>query len=125
MSEKIIVSSQALDQYIDLMGDEGKEFIVDIIDALLEVAPDNIDQLDRSLVENNFSTFQRTAHTLKTNCATVGATELANKFLELEMSGTTGNPSSVSQVLEYCKVKFQQLMDELIQKKRVLTGSNI
>jgi HPt (histidine-containing phosphotransfer) domain-containing protein len=120
MSETMIVSSYALDQYVDLMGNEGVYFIIELIDTLIDDAPKNFEQLDQSLVDNDFATFQRAAHTLKSSCATVGANTLADKFLALEKSAASQNLSSVNQVLEFCRYGFQQLQDELIQKKQNL-----
>jgi HPt (histidine-containing phosphotransfer) domain-containing protein len=120
MPETMIVSSYALDQYIDLMGEEGKVFVIEIIDTLLEDFPRSFEQLDESLIENDFVTFQRAAHTLKSSCATVGANELADKFLELELSGESQNLASVDQILAFCRSGFQQLKNELFCKKREL-----
>ncbi len=120
MSLKILVNSNALDQYIELMGEEGKEFVIEIIDIFLDDAPNQFEQLDKSLVENDSVTFRRAAHTLKTGCATVGADNLSRKVLDLESSGEKGNLTSIENDLEYCKNNFKILKEELFQKKAAL-----
>ena len=117
MSEQIINDPNALDQYIDLMGDDGGEFIIDIIDTFLENAPDNFSLLDQGLTTNNPVIFRRAAHTLKTGCSTVGATELAKNFLKLEEAGEAGSLTSIRDLLEHCKSDYQLLKTELEKKK--------
>ena len=95
MTDRMIVSSYALDQYIELLGSDGCDFIIEIIDTLIEDAPRNFNELEQSLLEKNFKTFQRAAHTLKTNCSTVGAKDLADLFLELEKRGSDRDLSAV------------------------------
>lgn len=120
MSDQIINNPKALDQYIELMGEEGKEFIAEIIDTFLNTADENISQLDKSLADKDPVIFRRAAHTLKTGCSTVGAERLAESFLELEEAGARGNLDSLGIVLESCKNKLASLVTELENKKSSL-----
>ena len=61
MSDSLITNSNALDQYLELLGDEGAEFVIDIIDTLLEEAPENLRLLNDSFASSDFSTFRRAA----------------------------------------------------------------
>ena len=117
MNSKMIDDPNALDQYIDLLGEEAMEFIIELIDTLLAGAPESFRSLDQSLAENDPPTFRRAAHTLKTVCLTVGAKSLADKFRVLEDKGEAGDLSSADQLLESCKPDFNQLEQELIHKK--------
>jgi len=120
-NEKMIINSSALDQYIELFGsEEGAEFIIEIIDTFIVDAPKNISLLFRSMTENDFVTFQRAAHTLKTGSAIVGATMLAENFLNLEEAGAEGNLTSKGSLVEKCKSDFQILTAELEKKKSAL-----
>jgi len=121
MTEQMINDPNALNQYIDLTGAEGAEFIVEIINDFLEGAPGSFSELDESLAGNDFATFRRAAHSMKTGCATLGATELGKKFLALEEAGATGNLSSVDQALKICKAEFQKLKAELENKVSTLS----
>ena len=118
---QMIINPRALQQYIDLMGDEGNDFVVEIIDTLLEDATNNLQILGQSLKEDDSKTFRRIAHTLKTGCATVGATELAEKFLTLETAGAEGNLASVGDLFDHCKNDFRVLTAELLDMKRKLS----
>ena len=95
MSEQMINDPNALDQYIDLMGEDGKEFIIEIIDTFLTDAINNFRHLDESMATNDYPTFRRAAHTMKTGCAIVGASALSQSFLMLEEAGAAGNLTSV------------------------------
>jgi len=120
MTENMIRDSNALGQYIDLMGEEGADFIIEIIDTFLEEAPENFKILDECYNNSNFGTFRRAAHTLKTGCSIVGATNLAEKFLILEEAGVSENILSVDQLLLGCKADFELLTMELEERKTAL-----
>ncbi|MGD8457993.1 MAG: Hpt domain-containing protein [Anaerolineales bacterium] len=114
---QLITDHTALDQYLDVMGEEANEFIIEVIDAFLVDTPNKFSQLDSSLAENDAETFCRAAHTLKTSYKTVGAMDLAESCLELEKMSESGDLSSVDSLLSDCKSKFDQLKSELIEKK--------
>lgn len=117
MNEQMIDNPNALDQYRDLLGEEGGEFIVDIIDTFLADVPNNFSRLNHSMITNDFSTFRRAAHTLKTGCSIVGATALAEQFQELEKAGAAADLTSIGGLLEKSKADYRVLEIELEQKK--------
>ena len=118
--DKMLIDPNALDQYIEVLGDEANELIAEIIDTLLDDASNQFAFLDQSLKDNDPATFQRAAHTLKSNCKTVGATEYAEIFYLLEEKGASGDISSVSLLLEKSKEDYPKLKDELLKKKESL-----
>ncbi|NQU30054.1 MAG: Hpt domain-containing protein [Anaerolineae bacterium] len=120
MSEEIINDPNALDQYLDLLGEDGGEFVIEIIDTFLENAPENIDLMDISIAENDPVTLRRAAHTLKTGCSTMGATLLSENFLKLEEAGAAGNLKTIGNLLELCKNDYRLLKTELEKKKNSL-----
>ena len=114
--EKMIDNPIALEQYYDVLGEGAKGFIVDIIESFLLDAPNQFDLLDQSLAENKPANFQRAAHTLKTTCLTIGATEYAENFLWLEEKGASGDLSKVASTLNKSKEKYNILKNELHEK---------
>jgi HPt (histidine-containing phosphotransfer) domain-containing protein len=120
MSTQILDDLNALGQYLEMLGDDGAEFVIEIIDTFLEDAPNNFNYLDQSMAQNDFVTFRRAAHTLKTGCATVGAKGLAQDLLKLEEAGAANNLSAISGLVERCKINYQQLKSELEQQKQNL-----
>lgn len=116
-----ISDNQALGQYFELLGDEGPQFVIEIIDTFLEEAPDNFALLDQSYTTKDHGTFRRAAHTLKTGCSTVGAKELAQAFQELEDAGAIEDLTTVESLLKQCIDDFEILKNELeIQKGSLL-----
>jgi len=113
--EKIITNPNALNQYLEIMGEDGKEFVEDIINTFLIDAPLQFTNLEKSLAENDTVTFRRVAHTLKTGVAIVGAERLSKKLLELEHFSESGNLSSVKSEVDYCKMAYQILEKELLE----------
>jgi HPt (histidine-containing phosphotransfer) domain-containing protein len=115
--EKLITDHNALDQYLDVMGNEAPAFIIEIIETFINDAPNQLSKLYNSLSENDADTFCRVAHTLKTAYKTVGAMTLAESFFVLEEMGASGDLSSAHPILNECKSKFDLLKSELISKK--------
>jgi HPt (histidine-containing phosphotransfer) domain-containing protein len=65
----------------------GDDFINELIDTFLEDAPKLIAELKSALEAKNTDTFRRAAHSMKSNAATFGASQLAALAKELEMLG--------------------------------------
>lgn len=65
----------------------GAEFISELIDTFLEDAPKLVEEIKSALNANHADSFRRAAHSLKSNAATFGASQLAELAKELEMMG--------------------------------------
>jgi HPt (histidine-containing phosphotransfer) domain-containing protein len=81
----------------NLVAATDEEFVAELIETFLEDSPELIGQLKKSYNENDPPTFQRAAHTLKSNGASFGAMRLSELAKELEMMGKSGD---ISQSLE-------------------------
>jgi HPt (histidine-containing phosphotransfer) domain-containing protein len=64
----------------------GKEFVAELARTFLEEAPRMIEQIRDALAKGDTERFRRAAHSLKSNSQTFGATELAKRARELELS---------------------------------------
>ncbi|MFN7035790.1 MAG: Hpt domain-containing protein [Bellilinea sp.] len=76
-----------LNSYRDFMGEDADSFIEDIIRSYLSDAPQLLDTLRETIASGDAARFVRSAHTLKSNSATLGATQLAALAAELEQAG--------------------------------------
>lgn len=65
----------------------GAEFINELIDTFLEDAPKLTAELRAALAANNADSFRRAAHSMKSNAATFGASQLAELAKDLELLG--------------------------------------
>ncbi|GIV65485.1 MAG: Hpt domain-containing protein [Chloroflexota bacterium] len=106
-----------LNSYRDFMGEDADSFIGDIIRSYLNDAPKLLDTLKETIASGDTARFVRSAHTLKSNSATLGATQLASLAAELEQAGkTTPLPELASKVAaaeeELCRI-LRALQDYL------------
>ncbi|MEW5829561.1 MAG: Hpt domain-containing protein [Chloroflexota bacterium] len=95
-----------LNSYREYMGEDADTFIQEIIDAFCTGAPLLLDTLEKSLAKDDAEAFVRAAHTLKSNCATVGATELTALCAGMEQEGKVGDIQNLGD-------KVSQARDEL------------
>jgi HPt (histidine-containing phosphotransfer) domain-containing protein len=63
----------------------GEEFVDDLVDTFMVEAPKLIDAMKQALADSDAESFRRAAHSLKSNAATFGATQLSALAKELEM----------------------------------------
>ena len=73
--------------FAELKQMSGAEFINELVDTFLEDAPKLIEEIKTALKANNADSFRRAAHSMKSNAATFGASQLAELAKELEMLG--------------------------------------
>lgn len=90
----------------------GADFITELIDAFFEDAVTQMAEMKNALASNDVETFRRAAHSLKSNAATFGATDLNALARELEMMGREKN-LAVGNKLEVLKDAFEQVKSQL------------
>lgn len=90
----------------------GADFIGELIQAFLEDAPAQIAQMQSALGGHDAESFRRAAHTLKSNAATFGATDLSGLARELEMLGRENN-LAVGNRLQVLEEAFDQVKNQL------------
>ena len=91
----------------------GAAFIGELVTTFLEDGPRMLEELRASLAANDAETFRRAAHSLKTNAATFGATELAELSKALEMLGRSNNMREVGNLLEILNEAYNNAATEL------------
>ena len=78
----------------------GADFIGELITTFLEDAPQLIQQMHTSLSVADVDSFRRAAHSLKSNAASFGASDLSALAKELEMLGRENKLSEVGDRLK-------------------------
>jgi HPt (histidine-containing phosphotransfer) domain-containing protein len=71
----------------ELEHNAGAEFVGELVRTFLEEAPRMIEQLIAAMADNKAEQFRRTAHSLKSNSLTFGATRLGELARQLETAG--------------------------------------
>lgn len=92
------------------------DFIKELINTFLEDAPNQIVQMKDALIKKDAETFTRAAHTVKSNAATFGATELASLARELESMGRENN-LEIGNKLQVMEEAFYQVKNQLEELK--------
>jgi HPt (histidine-containing phosphotransfer) domain-containing protein len=82
-----MATSIDLPTYTALQEAAGAEFVAELARTFLEEAPRMIEQLIVAMADNDAGKFRRTAHSLKSNSLTFGATRLGELARELEVAG--------------------------------------
>ena len=91
----------------------GADFIGELLATFFEDAPHMLAELRTSLAANDAETFRRSAHSMKTNAATFGATDLADLAKALEMLGRGNNLREVGSLLEVLNEAYEHAASEL------------
>lgn len=109
---------QAIDQLLSTAGPAGAAVV---LGAMIDSAPRLLAGLQKALTEGNAKEFRRSAHSLKANAATVGATALAQTFQTLESLGDAGDLAAASEKTPAAEQAYRSLI-EAIRKVRQQVG---
>ena len=91
----------------------GEGFINELIDTFLDDAPKMMQEMKSALNANDADSFRRAAHSMKSNAATFGASQLSGLAKELESLGRENNLSDVGNKLMGLEEAVQSACDEL------------
>ncbi len=108
--EYVSLDDGALKNLRDLGGDE---FLGEVIDAFLADAPELVATLRRALDEGSAEELRRAAHTLKSNGATLGATEFAELCRTLEARAKAGELDGAAELVDRVEQEYGPLRDAL------------
>ena len=75
------------DVYRELQDTAGDDFVAELVDTFLQEAPGMLAELREALAGAQDERFRRAAHSLKSNCNTFGALDLAAMARALELGG--------------------------------------
>ena len=101
-----------LNTFNTLKENTGEDFIAELIDAFLDDAVTQMNEMKSALKSGDAETFRRAAHSLKSNAATFGATDLQALARELEMMGREKN-LAVGNKLDVLREAFELVKRQL------------
>ncbi len=93
--------------YDNLKQQVGADFIGELVTTFLEDGPRMLEELRTSLAAKDSETFTRAAHSMKSNAATFGATDVAELAKALEMLGRIKNLGEVGNLLEVLNEAYE------------------
>ena len=99
--------------FAELKTTVGADFIGELIDAYLDDTPKLINELAESLAQQDVTKFGRTAHSIKSSSASLGALPLSWLAKELEMMGKQGNLSEAESKVKHLQESYFQVQHKL------------
>ena len=100
-----------VDEAIERMGD--REIFMEIARFFAGQLPDSVQNLERALVEGRLEDAGRLAHSLKSNCAAMGAELLREKCQTMEHRCRDGEGAGAREVFFSLKPSFIELQRKL------------
>jgi len=91
----------------------GEGFIHELLETFFESSPQLIAEMQAALAAGDADTFQRLAHSMKSNSASFGALELAAQARLLEAMGRQGNLDGAALLLSELEATYGQVEGEL------------
>jgi PAS domain S-box-containing protein len=107
---------------LETMGDDAIELIVELADIFMEDATRLIGALHDSLAAGDTHVFERTAHTLKSSSASLGATSLSAMCREMEATGRAGSLDGAPELLARAKAEFERVKAAMAPEIEMLTA---
>lgn len=113
------INWDTLDSYYRVMGDDTDAFLIELIQTYLPNAQKLIDDMKQSLESRDLNTFHRSAHTLKSSSASLGATLLSDLARVLEADTVENFPDdsadrvrTIQSELEMIIPEYQRFLNE-------------
>ena len=98
-----------------LVADLGGDFVQELVDTYCSETPALIGDLRKALGGQDAETFRRSAHSIKSSSASVGALGFAEQARELEMIGKAGDLSGVGGKVETLAAEYERVQKDLAE----------
>lgn len=95
----------------------GDDFLVELIDTYLEETPRLLSELEQFLLKQDAAAFGRTAHSIKSSSASLGALSFSAQAKELEMMGKSGELAGADVKVKALGVDYKRVQIALKELK--------
>lgn len=112
-----IVDPEVVERLRSLGEDEGRPFLVTMIEVFLQEATGHLAALRAAVAARDAQRLWRAAHALRGACGNVGATRLAAICGELELEGRSGSLAKAARLTTGAENEFGQLTVVLEKEK--------
>ena len=117
-----VIDSTAIDQIMDLSGDD-VGFLGDMIDLFLSDSAAQYDSIVSLLQREDHATAAKVAHSLKSSSRTLGAVQLGNTCQHIETLGGTTDAVSVARLVKLLRTDYERACAALRSiRSRGMTG---
>jgi HPt (histidine-containing phosphotransfer) domain-containing protein len=111
-----VLDASALENLLATIGGD-KGFLGEMIASFVSDSPKLIAAMQQALASNQAEDFRRAAHTLKSNSANFGATNLSQMARELEDMGKAGSLSTANEKIVRVESEYARVKQALLEKK--------
>ena len=112
MSSDDRLDRSAIDNLLASVGGD-REFLIELIDTYFEDTVTLFGQMESALVTGDAPVLQRAAHSLKSNSANFGATQLSGMAKELEGMGKSGQTGAAHDLLQQAAAEYERVRTAL------------
>ncbi|MCX7088821.1 MAG: EAL domain-containing protein [Methylococcales bacterium] len=119
-SERSILDADALNHLRHITTEKGENLLGKGIMLFLNSAPKTISTMKTALINNDSDELSRTAHSFKSNCASLGATDLANYAASLEAICRQGIIDGAAALIEGIEKGLPVVIDALMAEADLL-----
>jgi CheY-like chemotaxis protein len=113
-------SRETIDRLLSVAGPAGT---ATVLGAMIDGAPGQLDGLQLALAASDRKELRRYAHSLKANAKTVGASEVARRFEELEsLSATSQFDETTARAIAAAASGYRQLIESMRKLRSELAG---
>jgi PAS domain S-box-containing protein len=116
------VIDQAAIQRLEELAGGDKAFLIEFIDTFLDGAPKMVEDLKQSLDDRDAGTLRRVAHTLKSDCAALGASRLSALCKELEDLGKNQALDDAPEKVDLLELEFEPIKTALVSMREGYAG---
>ncbi len=109
----LALNPMRLDQIRELDPAGGHKLVNKILQAYLESADGYVQQLEQAIINGDADSLRRSAHTLKSSSANIGAESLSAIFKQLEAYGQSGELVHAKFLQESLQQHYQQVIAEI------------
>ena len=117
-ADSSIINGEALEEIKYMAGEDAAEFLVEMIDCYLGESPGLIAAIEKAISEDNASALRNSAHSFKSNSATLGAINLTRLCKELELIGKEGTTIGSSEKLIQLQAEYEKAKTALEQERQ-------
>jgi len=115
------LDAAAVDQLLETAGGDGA-FVADLLDTFADQAPGLLEELRDGLSSGDRDGVRRAAHTLKSNAATFGATDLSALCASLERLAQAGDLAGASPLVRRVEDAYDAVREALAPLRTRLAG---
>ena len=109
------IDFSVLEQFCELLGEDGKKEANELVQLYLTDAPEQIDLMRQGLSSDDNEQLKRAAHTLKSSSANVGAMDLQRVCQTLEDQAGNIDTTSLSKQVHHIMHQFEAIKTQLQQ----------